>query len=130
MSILTIVFQSARPPFQNLHCSLMIHTSLCTRYLAKSLMLILPYFPTGTMERVEEEGQIATAMTMARMIGMKRPLPTITLRLCHTLILLYQRIELESERFKFQIFCVFCGFDAWLVFTIITVLSLPHHCIC
>lgn len=36
------------------------------RYLARSLVLVLPYFPTGTMERVEEEGQIATAATLAR----------------------------------------------------------------
>ncbi len=31
------------------------------RYLAKSLTVILPYFPTGTMERVDHEGQVATA---------------------------------------------------------------------
>jgi hypothetical protein len=31
------------------------------RYMIKSLTVVLPYFPTGTMERVEEEGQIATA---------------------------------------------------------------------
>lgn len=31
------------------------------RYLARSFTLILPYFPTGTMERVDTEGQIATA---------------------------------------------------------------------
>jgi phosphoribosylpyrophosphate synthetase len=35
-------------------------------YLARSVYLVLPYFPTGTMERVDEEGQIATAMTLAR----------------------------------------------------------------
>ena len=39
------------------------------RYLIRSLRIILPYFPTGTMERVEVEGQIATAMTLARMIS-------------------------------------------------------------
>ncbi len=39
------------------------------RYLSRSLRIILSYFPTGTMERVEEEGQIATAMTLARMIS-------------------------------------------------------------
>lgn len=26
------------------------------------MIIVLPYFPTGTMERVDEEGQIATAM--------------------------------------------------------------------
>ena len=36
-----------------------IHISY--RYLARSFTVILPYFPTGTMERVDREGQIATA---------------------------------------------------------------------
>ena len=31
------------------------------RYLARSFTVILPYFPTGTMERVDTEGQVATA---------------------------------------------------------------------
>jgi len=39
------------------------------RYLARSLLVVLPYFPTGTMERVDEEGQIATAMTFARLLS-------------------------------------------------------------
>uniref|UniRef100_A0A0G4HPE7 Ribose-phosphate pyrophosphokinase N-terminal domain-containing protein n=1 Tax=Chromera velia CCMP2878 TaxID=1169474 RepID=A0A0G4HPE7_9ALVE len=39
------------------------------RSSAKSLTVILPYFPTGTMERVESEGQIATAKTMARLLS-------------------------------------------------------------
>eukprot|EP00053_Salpingoeca_punica_P006962 m.64622 g.64622 ORF g.64622 m.64622 type:complete len:346 (+) comp13934_c0_seq1:229-1266(+) len=39
------------------------------RYLAKSLTIILPYFPTGTMERIDSEGQIASAMTMATMLS-------------------------------------------------------------
>jgi len=39
------------------------------RYLARSLILVVPYFPTGTMERVDEEGQIATAMTFARLLS-------------------------------------------------------------
>jgi len=34
------------------------------RYLARSVIFILPYFPTGTMERVDREGQIATAKVM------------------------------------------------------------------
>jgi len=38
-------------------------------YWAKSLTIILPYFPTGTMERVDNEGQIATAKTLARMLS-------------------------------------------------------------
>jgi len=39
------------------------------RYLAKSFTLILPYFPTGTMERVDTEGQIATANTLAQLLS-------------------------------------------------------------
>lgn len=41
------------------------------RYQANSFRIILPYFPVGTMERVEEgrEGEIATAMTMFRMLS-------------------------------------------------------------
>jgi hypothetical protein len=31
------------------------------RYLVRSFRLILPFFPTGTMERVDREGQVATA---------------------------------------------------------------------
>jgi len=39
------------------------------RYMVRSLILVLPYFPTGTMERVEEEGMIATAATLARLLS-------------------------------------------------------------
>lgn len=39
------------------------------RYFARSMIVILPYFPTGTMERVDEEGQIATAVTFARLLS-------------------------------------------------------------
>lgn len=35
------------------------------KYLAKSFTFILPFFPTGTMERVDLEGQIATAKVSA-----------------------------------------------------------------
>ncbi|WP_150112214.1 ribose-phosphate diphosphokinase [Desulfonatronovibrio hydrogenovorans] len=35
----------------------------------KSLKVVLPYFPTGTKERVDEEGEIATAATLARMLS-------------------------------------------------------------
>jgi hypothetical protein len=52
--------------------------------MIKSLTIILPYFPTGiyhistkfilgTMERVEEEGQIATAMTFSRLLSTTPP---------------------------------------------------------
>ncbi|MCL7031883.1 hypothetical protein MKW94_011400 [Papaver nudicaule] len=34
-----------------------------------SFTLVLPFFPTGTSERVEEEGDIATAFTLARILS-------------------------------------------------------------
>jgi ribose-phosphate pyrophosphokinase len=39
------------------------------RLFIRSLCVILPFYPTGTMERVEKEGQIATASTLARMLS-------------------------------------------------------------
>lgn len=39
------------------------------RYLAERLTVILPFFSTGTMERVDNEGEIATAKTLARMLS-------------------------------------------------------------
>ncbi len=39
------------------------------RLAVKSLRVVLPYFATGTMERVDEEGEIATAATLARMLS-------------------------------------------------------------
>src|SRR3989338_1717125 len=36
------------------------------RYLAKSLKIVLPLFPTGTMELIQKSGGIATAKTLAR----------------------------------------------------------------
>eukprot|EP01119_Soliformovum_irregulare_P004277 TRINITY_DN15274_c0_g1_i1.p1 TRINITY_DN15274_c0_g1~~TRINITY_DN15274_c0_g1_i1.p1 ORF type:complete len:340 (+),score=95.42 TRINITY_DN15274_c0_g1_i1:124-1020(+) len=38
-------------------------------YVVRSLIVVLPYFPTATMERVDEEGQIATAHTFARLLS-------------------------------------------------------------
>lgn len=34
-----------------------------------SFTLVLPFFPTGTSERMEEEGDVATAFTLARMLS-------------------------------------------------------------
>lgn len=34
-----------------------------------SFTLVLPFFPTGTSERMEEEGDIATAFTLARFLS-------------------------------------------------------------
>lgn len=39
------------------------------RYLAKSFHFIMPYFPTGTMERIDNEGQVATAKTLATLLS-------------------------------------------------------------
>ena len=39
------------------------------RLFVKSFTLVLPFFPTGTMERVEDEGEVATANSLARMIS-------------------------------------------------------------
>lgn len=38
-------------------------------YLAKKLTVVLPFFTTGTMERVEKYGQIATAHTLAKLFS-------------------------------------------------------------
>jgi len=38
-------------------------------YLVKGLTIVLPYFPPGTMERVDEEGQIATSRTLTRLLS-------------------------------------------------------------
>ncbi len=42
-------------------------------FCPRSLRFLLPYFPTGTMERVDQEGQIATASTLAQMISAVAP---------------------------------------------------------
>eukprot|EP01083_Nonionella_stella_P066407 174867_1 len=39
------------------------------RYLARELKLIIPYYPTGTMERVTIPGQVATAKSLARLVS-------------------------------------------------------------
>eukprot|EP00041_Stephanoeca_diplocostata_P032769 m.1061051 g.1061051 ORF g.1061051 m.1061051 type:complete len:305 (+) comp24209_c0_seq122:380-1294(+) len=42
--------------------------ALCESFI-KSITVLLPYYPTGTMERVVTEGQVATANTIARMFS-------------------------------------------------------------
>ncbi|XP_031394906.1 ribose-phosphate pyrophosphokinase 4 [Punica granatum] len=39
------------------------------RLFVASFTLVLPYFPTGSFERMEEEGDVATAFTMARILS-------------------------------------------------------------
>jgi len=43
------------------------------RHSVRSLLIILSYFPTGTMERVDLKGQIATAKTLCRMLSCTPP---------------------------------------------------------
>eukprot|EP00898_Chlorokybus_atmophyticus_P007270 jgi/Chlat1/7544/Chrsp62S07034 len=39
------------------------------RMFVRSFSLVLPFFPTGTVERMEDEGDIATAYTLARLLS-------------------------------------------------------------
>jgi len=39
------------------------------RMYVASFTVVLPFFPTGTLERMEDEGDIATASTLARMLS-------------------------------------------------------------
>mmetsp|Transcript_19699 Transcript_19699/g.55004 ORF Transcript_19699/g.55004 Transcript_19699/m.55004 type:complete len:411 (+) Transcript_19699:41-1273(+) len=39
------------------------------RLFVASFTLVLPFFPTGTLERVETEGDVATAFTLARILS-------------------------------------------------------------
>lgn len=43
------------------------------RYQAKTFTIVLPFYPTATMERVDILGQIATAKTMARLLSATPP---------------------------------------------------------
>jgi len=65
------------------------------RYFIRSLTIVLPYFPTGTMERIDEEGQIATAVTLARLFS-SIPLTTFG----PSRIIIYD-IHALQERFYF-----------------------------
>jgi len=65
------------------------------RYYSRSLTLVLPYFPTGTMERIDEEGQIATANTLARLFS------CIPLSTCGPARIIIYDIHALQERFYF-----------------------------
>ena len=39
------------------------------KYRSKNYKVIVPYFATGTMERISRTGEIATAMTLARILS-------------------------------------------------------------
>jgi hypothetical protein len=60
-----------------------------------SFTLILPFFPTGTSERVEREGEVATAVTLARILS---NIPPSRGGPCSTLIF---DIHALQERFYF-----------------------------
>lgn len=40
-----------------------------TKLFVASFTLVLPFFPTGTSERMEDEGDVATAFTLARILS-------------------------------------------------------------
>ncbi|GFP78946.1 ribose-phosphate pyrophosphokinase 3 mitochondrial, partial [Phtheirospermum japonicum] len=40
-----------------------------TKLFVSSFTLVLPFFPTGTYERMEDEGDVATAFTLARILS-------------------------------------------------------------
>lgn len=48
---------------------------LCSlqQYAPQSVKILLPFFPVGTMERVDKEGEIATARTLARILSAVPP---------------------------------------------------------
>lgn len=39
------------------------------KLFVSSFTLVLPFFPTGTSERMEDEGDVATAFTLARILS-------------------------------------------------------------
>lgn len=63
--------------------------SAIPRYQPRTLLIILPYFPTGTMERIDEYGQIATAMSLWHMLSevpmCRSGVPTLITYDIHTL---------------------------------------------
>lgn len=65
------------------------------RFLVNSLTVILPYFPTGTMERIDDEGQIATAKVMSRILS------SMPLTRCGPATLVTYDIHALQNRFYF-----------------------------
>lgn len=66
------------------------------RYAVRTFKVVLPYYPTGTMERVEEEGQIATAASLARMLSL------IPMTMSGPAQILVYDIHALQERFYFS----------------------------
>lgn len=43
------------------------------RYFAASLQIVLPFFPVGTMERIDRDGEVPTAVAMSRLLSSASP---------------------------------------------------------
>eukprot|EP00668_Euglena_longa_P038403 GGOE01049407.1.p1 GENE.GGOE01049407.1~~GGOE01049407.1.p1 ORF type:complete len:351 (-),score=121.84 GGOE01049407.1:432-1421(-) len=69
-------------------------TMLCESFI-KTLTVVIPYFPMGTMEIVSQEGQVATANTVSRMLS---SLPSIG---CPIRVMIYDLHTLQN-RFYFH----------------------------
>jgi hypothetical protein len=52
------------------------------RYLARRFTVIIPWYPTGTMERIQVIGEVATASTLARMLSITPPASSGSSQLC------------------------------------------------
>jgi len=63
-----VVFLADFSDAKEIFCQLAVIYALPS-YSINSLKVILPYFPTGTMDRATEDGQVATAKTLARMLS-------------------------------------------------------------
>jgi len=68
---------------------------LCESFIA-SLTVFLPYLPTATMERVEIEGEVATANTVSRMLSSLPPHGTPTRVMFYDLHTLQNRFYLHT----------------------------------
>jgi ribose-phosphate pyrophosphokinase len=66
------------------------------RYAVKSFKIVLPYYPTGTMERVDRDGQVATAATLAKMLS------AIPMSLSGPAQIIIYDIHALQERFYFS----------------------------
>lgn len=78
------------------------------RLFVGSFTLVLPYFPTGTAERVEAEGDVATAFTLARIIS------NIPLARGGPASVVIFDIHALQERFYLVIKCCLCSNQAFL----------------
>lgn len=90
------------------------------RLFVGSFTLVLPFFPTGTAERVEAEGDVATAFTLARILSnipLSRGGPTS--------IVIFD-IHALQERFYFND-CVLPLFESGIPLLLDRLRTLPDH---